>query len=305
MPEVSVIMIFLNPGIFFKEAIESVRAQSFGDWELLLIDDGSSDGSDKLAQQSASAYPDHVCYFAHPERRNRGMSASRNLGLQQSRGRFIAFLDSDDVWNPNYLSSQIEILANSPEASASFADTLIWYSWMKDPAFSNSDRNRQYGSLRDQIVRPGDLIPLWLTRKEPTPATCSILIRSEAARKHMFEERFRGMFEDQAFLYKVALHETVFVSGKVLAYYRQHADSACQAAQRAGSYNPDLPNAAELRFLAWFKAYLNRQDDHSDAVQLALKLCIKTHRSRTVEHLWYTCKRSVRSALGGRLVLDR
>ena len=84
-PEISCLTIFLNPGRFFETALESVLAQSFSDWELLLVDDGSTDGSTEIAKEYAARYPERIRYLEHPEHANRGMSASRNLGIRHTR----------------------------------------------------------------------------------------------------------------------------------------------------------------------------------------------------------------------------
>jgi glycosyltransferase involved in cell wall biosynthesis len=100
LPLVSVIIIFLDEERFIQEAIESVFAQTYSHWELLLVDDGSKDASTQIARRCAETNPGRVRYLEHEDHRNRGMSASRNLGLQHAKGDFIAFLDADDVWLP-------------------------------------------------------------------------------------------------------------------------------------------------------------------------------------------------------------
>jgi glycosyltransferase involved in cell wall biosynthesis len=107
---VSVITPFLNAELFLREAIESVLAQSYGAWKLLLVDDGSTDGSTAIAQRYADQYPQKICYLHHEERRNRGSSASLNLGMKQARGEYIALLDSDDLWEPQRLEKQVAYL---------------------------------------------------------------------------------------------------------------------------------------------------------------------------------------------------
>src|SRR5512147_1824882 len=103
-PLVSGVIIFWNAERFLQEAIESVLAQTYPSWELLLVDDGSTDGASEIARSYAARHPERIRYLEHPGHRNRGMSASRNLGLQQSRGALVAFLDSDDVWLPEKLA---------------------------------------------------------------------------------------------------------------------------------------------------------------------------------------------------------
>ncbi len=113
-PLVSIVLIFFNEAQFITEAIESVLAQSEGGWELLLVDDGSTDESSKIAQTYAQQYgagnsaeseqSGGIRYLTHPNHENRGMSATRNLGLQQAKGKYITFLDADDIWMPNKLA---------------------------------------------------------------------------------------------------------------------------------------------------------------------------------------------------------
>ena len=88
-PLVSVVIIFLNPGEFLSEAIESVFAQTYGNWELLLVDDGSTDSSTDVALQYAARYPERTRYLEHKGHQNRGMSASRNLGIRNARGNIF------------------------------------------------------------------------------------------------------------------------------------------------------------------------------------------------------------------------
>src|SRR5262245_29470593 len=106
-PLVSVIIIFLNAERFIQEAIESVFAQTYKHWELLLVDDGSTDGSTEIGRQYAAHDPEKVRYLEHEAHENRGMSASRNLGIRDARGKHIAFLDADDVWFSNILAEQV------------------------------------------------------------------------------------------------------------------------------------------------------------------------------------------------------
>src|SRR5262245_49211304 len=94
---VSAIIIFRNEEKFLSEAIESVFRQTYPKWELLLVDDGSTDASTGIALRYSQQYSDRVQYLEHEAHSNRGMSASRNLGIQHAKGDYIAFLDGDDV----------------------------------------------------------------------------------------------------------------------------------------------------------------------------------------------------------------
>ena len=104
---VSVIVPVYNAARFLPDTLASVRAQTHGDWELLLVDDGSSDGSAPLMREAAAADP-RVRVFFHA--RNRGVAAARNTGLSEARGTLVAFLDSDDLWEPDKLAQQVACL---------------------------------------------------------------------------------------------------------------------------------------------------------------------------------------------------
>src|ERR687886_2833620 len=115
-PLVSNIVIFLDAGRFIQEAIESVFAQTHGTWELLLVDDGSTDDSTQIARRYAARCPEKVRYLEHPGHQNRGKEISRNLGISHAEGEYIAFLDADDVRLPHALEQQVAILNSYPEA---------------------------------------------------------------------------------------------------------------------------------------------------------------------------------------------
>src|SRR5436190_10910923 len=89
---VSVIMIFLDEKRFIREAIQSVLAQTYENWELLLLDDGSRDGSSEIARCIAAQHTTRVRYLEHTGHQNLGMSASRNLGIRYAKGAYVAFL---------------------------------------------------------------------------------------------------------------------------------------------------------------------------------------------------------------------
>jgi glycosyltransferase involved in cell wall biosynthesis len=251
---VSAIIIFLNAERYLEEAIASVFAQTYAHWELLLVDDGSTDGSTKLARQYAERYPEHVRYLEHPAHQNRGMSATRNLGVANARGRYIAFIDADDVWLPHKLEQQVAILEAHPQAGMVYAPTEYWYSWTGAPADSDRDMVPPLGLPRDTLIPPPTLLLRLLQRRARPAGTCSVLLRREVIDAvGGFVEAFRGMYEDQAFFAKVYLHAPVFVLGKHSARYRQHSDSCCYIAESSGRYQ-----AAEGRYLRWLVVYLDR-----------------------------------------------
>ena len=116
---VSVIIPTYNRASLLPRAIESVLAQTFGDWEIVLVDDGSTDGTAELAARYAATLGDR---FVHIRQANRGSSAARNTGIDACGGRFVAFLDSDDEFLPNKLERQLALFALRPELGFVYSD---------------------------------------------------------------------------------------------------------------------------------------------------------------------------------------
>lgn len=284
---VSVIIIFLNAGqTFFEEAIESVFAQTYDNWELLLVDDGSTDISTKIALRYAEQHPGKVRYLEHEYHQNSGMSASRNLGIRNVRGAYIAFLDADDIWLPQKLEKQVAILEAQPEAAMVYGSTHMWYSWTCNPEDARLDRGRILGVQPDTLVKPPALLTLFLEGKAETPGTCSVLIRREVIKDvGGFEKSFRGMFEDQAFFFKVCLKAPVFVESGCWDRYRQHSKGSCYVAESQGQYHPQKQNSAHLTFLNWLEKYLTEQGVKNTEVWQALKTALWPYGHPTLYRL--------------------
>ena len=105
---VSIITPCYNAASVLSETIGSVRAQTYGEWEMLVVDDCSTDGSDKIAQEYARRDP-RIRYLK-TERPSGSPTVPRNLGLEAARGEYVAFLDADDLWLPEKLEEQVRFL---------------------------------------------------------------------------------------------------------------------------------------------------------------------------------------------------
>jgi glycosyltransferase involved in cell wall biosynthesis len=269
-PVVSVVIIFLNPSAaFLKEAIASVRAQTLDDWELLLVDDGSTDDSTALARAAAAADPGRVHYLEHPGHANCGMSASRNRGIAAARGRYLALLDADDVYLPERLQHHVEILERQPDVAMVYGPTLYWHSWNPDSV--QEDLVGRLGFAVD-VAHPAPVVLRgFMSAGGIVPGICSLTIRREKVLAvDGFEEAFRGCYEDQVFLSKICAQESVMLTDRCLDHYRQHAGSCCAQAKDSGEYSEHLPNPARERFLRWLVGYLAKQGVHDSTLQRLL-----------------------------------
>lgn len=249
----------LNGAVYLRQAIQSVlRQDTTSPWELLIIDDGSTDGSIDLARRYAAIFPDRIHVLRHPDGGTYGASAARNLGLDHATGKVIAFLDADDVWLPHMLSAQLALLAQHPQAAMVYANAeRTWDMTQLPRAATTLSGENQLPALLPDGVQPGLLAmgePLcWFLEDETlTPCTCTVLVRAEAARSVCgFVESFHGLYDDQAFYAKLVLTHRVAVSTEVVARYRQHAVSCCARGWRDRA----LQTSARRNFEAWLNGY--------------------------------------------------
>ncbi len=108
----SVILPLYNKAQYVAKAINSVLSQTFSDYELIIVDDGSTDNSADIALQSISGYKQ--CHFIRQG--NAGVSVARNIGVSNSHGEYICFLDADDWWEPIFLEEMTKMIAEFPDA---------------------------------------------------------------------------------------------------------------------------------------------------------------------------------------------
>jgi glycosyltransferase involved in cell wall biosynthesis len=208
MAEVSVIMPAYNVAEYIGTAIESVQAQTVTDWELLIVDDGCTDDTVEVVKRYAA---DPRIRLLHRE--NGGIAAARNTALRESTGRFLAILDSDDVWDPRYLATELEVFARHPDV-----DIVTGNGWFLG--------GRRHGTP----ARP------W-PDKRPQPTLARILGDEEAIfimsvmRRRVYElvgefdERLRSN-EDYDYWLRAAIAGCRFLrNDEPLSYYRRREDS--------------------------------------------------------------------------------
>ncbi len=276
-PLVSVITIFLDAERFLAETLRSIFAQTYDHWELLLVDDGSTDRSRDMARRCADEHPGRVRYLEHPGHLNRGMSPSRNVGLVNARGDYVAFVDSDDVWLPTKLERQVALLESHAEASLVYGRSQYWHSWDETGEF---DVLPEVGLHIEpnSVVKPPSLLVLNRPLGEaPAPCPSDFLFRRAVFdRTGGFEESFTGIrqvYEDQAFLAKVYLGEKVYVCDEFWDRYRVHADSCVSTVTNSGNYHQ-----ARRFFLEWLERYLRQRRIEDGEVRQALEMAFWAYR---------------------------
>jgi glycosyltransferase involved in cell wall biosynthesis len=235
-------MTAFNSAKYLAESIESILLQETSrQWELLFVDDGSTDETLTIARAYAQRSPDRIKILTHPGHANCGISASRNLALRSARAPFVTFLDSDDIWLPHHLETQAALLEQMPDVTMVYAAAERWVDFSL-PFDEQSSRESCWGSnYLPPLVPAGEsagLLPRgelleWFRKDESlVPCICTVMLRTDAARAvGGFCEDFRGLYDDQAFHAKIARSGAVYAHDVCVARYRQHTASCCARAR--------------------------------------------------------------------------
>jgi glycosyltransferase involved in cell wall biosynthesis len=249
-----VIVGFRDAGDHLAETIASVEAQEHERWELILVDDGSTDSSTALARAAATRDPERIRYLDHRGHVNLGKSSSRNAGLRAAYGDYVVFLDADDLLLPGKLSHQAALLDSERGVDAVYGRTWYW----DEPGERGHARERlsRLGERWGETQEPPDLLVRFLKQPGNVPCLCAFMARREALlRIGGFDESLQDFYEDQTLIAKLALHCRIRVDAVPGERYRQHDDSSTRRAIREGTYHPWRPNAARRTYLDWLERY--------------------------------------------------
>lgn len=208
-PLVSVLMPVHNAERYVAQAVESVLAQTFTDFELILIDDGSTDGSRSILQRFTDP---KVKLITHAQ--NRGLVSTLNEGLRISRGKYIARMDADDRMHPDRLARQVAYMEAHADTAvvASFVDLMN----ADDEIIGTWDTDRS-------VVQPGDIKAMMA--RTNCIAHPSVLIRRSALKELDYDERQKGAEDWDLWLRLVSRGRSIHKIPEPLLTYRVHAAS--------------------------------------------------------------------------------
>ena len=207
MPRVSVIIPTYNRKDYVQEAIDSVLAQTFTDYEIIVVDDGSTDGTGEVLQ---AKYGDRIRYVWQE---NQGESVARNRGIEMAQGEYIALLDSDDLWLPEKLEKQVAYLEAHPDVGMVFSQA-----WQIDAEGNRiSDRKMNHGVTPESLT----LQALCFSNCIAVPST-AVLTASLLQTVGGFDPAIRYGEVYDLFL-RVRLHAAISIVPEPLACFRRHA----------------------------------------------------------------------------------
>jgi glycosyltransferase involved in cell wall biosynthesis len=225
---------FFNEQKYLAAAVESVRCQTEGSWELLLVDDGSTDGSSQLADEIAGTDPTRIFVLRHQDGRNRGLPASRNLAIDRARGEFLCFLDADDLWSQHKLAAQLEMFRTHPRAVMVCGPSLHQPSETRTPGPTvpvckgapRLLRRSQFARkrMRGTVTTPPPSDPMFRVRALQT-------VGGVPHRSPMAQDQ---RIEDQRLYVAISLLGPVFVDDRRLTTYTVRHDSISGSARADG-----------------------------------------------------------------------
>lgn len=209
MPTVSVITPVYNGERFLRPALDSLLAQTFQDWEHIVVDDGSTDGTASIL----ASYTDPR--LIKLRQANAGEAAARNAGLDQARGDYIAFLDADDLYRPEALADFVRFMQAHPDSDAVFSD-----GYFCDEADQPLLRLSEH---RPGIFTGNILEPLVLSASVITVPVCTMTRRAAIEREHLRFDRNLVIGPDWDFWIRLARYAQFNYLDKLTCLYRIHS----------------------------------------------------------------------------------
>lgn len=209
-PLVSVVVPTYNQPALLEQALASVFAQTFTDYEVVVVNDGSTDDT----AQRLEAYGDRIRLI---NQANKGIGVARNRGLDEARGRFIATLDHDDIWRPEKLAVQVKFMQDHPCCVAAFSP----YARSTSPSSSAFDVDVVCDG-HSMVKQPA----LWISKHYYFAMSSTMIVESSVAKKIRYDPTI-GAYEDYPFYIKLFSIGNIGITGnKILAIYRVHSSNS-------------------------------------------------------------------------------
>lgn len=213
MSKVSIIIPAYNVASYIGETLDSVFSQTFADYDVIVINDGSPDTEE--LERTLARFIDRINYI---KQENLGASAARNAGLRAARGEFVAFLDADDLWLPNYLEEQIKFILEH-DCDLVCADAVVF-------GDSSNEEKSYMESLMADAPPMGELTFLGLLSAEQNLITSGVVVLREAVFKvGLFDEALRNSQDFDLWLRLARNGTRMAYQRRVLLRYRSRDNS--------------------------------------------------------------------------------
>lgn len=212
--KISIVIPLYNKAQSITHTLDSVLAQTYTDYEVVVVNDGSTDGSGEVVEQYIKDNPQSTIHLI--SKANGGVSSARNVGIRAAKSDYVALLDGDDIWEPTFLEEQVRLIQDFPNAGIYGVN----YAFIKGNTCTKCNQGLGDGYR-------GYVENYWTTSHNDLYCSNSVVIP-----KHVFEQL--GYFderihysEDLDMWYRIILHYPIVFYDKVLAYYNQNAENRC------------------------------------------------------------------------------
>lgn len=235
---VSVIIPLFNKAPFIERALRSVAAQTFADFEIIVVDDGSTDGGLTIVEQ----FTDSRLRIVGQE--NAGPGAARNRGLREARGEFVAFLDADDEWLPEYLAESLKRFDEYGEQVGAVSSGYVDH-----VSGSSKEKLWRRRGIRDGIAQVTPHTDPWrVVSKLAYMSPCTTVARTSIVRKWSgFYDREKCLFAEDAVLWlKVLLNEKVAFELTPRVIFHTEASSLSRNLNKMRPIEPFLIDPSEI-----------------------------------------------------------
>ena len=284
-PFVSVIMAVYNQEDYVKHAIESILSQTYGSFEFLIVDDGSTDDTTTICNKYAQEVSSRIRIFRNE--RNLGLTRSLNIGLISARGKYIARMDADDVSLPERLETQVTYLESHPEIG------LVGSFYSEIDGIGNI-----INTIVEFPVTP--IIINWRLCFENPIAHPPIMVRKELLdRVDGYDEKY-AVSQDYDLFIRLARITRLANISEVLFYWRVHTNNVSKSRnkeQREAAYEISRKNATQLlgRDVSEKEIQLiwNRSHEDRSSVLEMTGLLIEFYRKVTTQNMWLPVERKL------------
>lgn len=281
-PLVSVILPVYNAAAHLPETLDSVVHQTYRSFEVILVDDGSRDESLTIARSWQERHPDRIRILQHPGGVNKGVSATRNLGIQHARGTYTAFLDADDMWFADKLEQHVALMEGDPTIGLSYTKARIVRDEHGEKFIPGVEILGGTPPLGSQKVILVQIINVSLNYIFSTVMVRTDLLRSVGC----FDEDLIFQTEDRIMVAKISAYHRIVLLPEVLCTYRAHGTSYTAHALRSGII-PAIFFEMQTTVMAWLAEKKDRRSWARDISRVILPdtflsalLCSKEPRIR-------------------------
>lgn len=245
---VSICIPAYNSAVFIEETLQSVKNQSYLNWELIIVEDGTDDGTNLIVKTFSQTVHQNIIYYRNPV--NKGLSASRNIAVSKSKGDWLAFVDSDDIWHPDHLQSLIDTANKNEDCDFIHSGFNFFYENYNKPFYQQN--------LNDKVLSS---FPISLYRGDYRIQPSSIMVSKKLfATIKGFDENYRSV-EDLNFYFRSSERGFKFAfSGKNTCFYRRNLEGLTSNSLNMAHYSAkaytetlywqDIPKKLRLKKIA-------------------------------------------------------